>query len=157
MYNRYNRRKGVKATQLVCKGRKVSLCSRSNRVFQINGVPGYFSGGTVSGTKYNFTYSVEHPDIESGLDKVRFQVYDNADKSKIYATNFEKVSALASEYYGVRVYCYNEVEKKNRKQEAMLNTVASVYRANESTHNKGIRGLINRLFKPREKRGCDMR
>lgn len=129
-------RKGVKATQLANKGKRVSQAPRRNRVFQITGMPGYFTGGTINGDTINFTYSVVHPSIEAGLDKVRFQVIDNPDKSKIYAKNFDRVSALASEYFGIKAYCYNEIAKKASKQ--------SVLQANTATdYNKGGKTRIN--------------
>ena len=141
----YNKNlKGVKTTQLASKGRRVSKNARGKRVFQIDGMPGYFTGGTINGEKINITYSVEHPSIESGLDKVRFQVYDNADKSKIVAKNFDKVSALALEYFGVKVYCYNEIAKKNSKLASQ--SVSAAASTQPVLSRGGFKSLLKVLF-----------
>lgn len=136
--------KGVKATLLARKGRRVSKCTRNKRIFQIPGMPGFFTGGTINGEKINYIYSVEHPDIESGLEKVRFQVYDNPDKSKIYAKNFDKVSELALEYFGVKVYCYNEIAKKNSKR--VLQSVSTAACTQTKQSRSGFRSLLKTLF-----------
>ncbi len=140
-------RKGVKVTLLASKGRKISRAPMGKRCFQIDGMPGYFTGGTINGEKINFIYSVEHPSIESGLDKVRFQVYDNADKSKIVAKNFEKVSALALEYFGVKVYCYNEIAKKNSKQasQSVSTAACTITKQSRSGFRSSFKVLFERL------------
>ena len=144
MYNYPKFRKGVKDTQLAKKGKQVSKKAKLERVFQIDGMPGYFTGGTINGEKINITYSVEHPSIESGLDKVRFQVFDNPDKSKIYAKNFDKVSELALEYFGIKVYCYNEIAKKNSKR--VLQSVSTAACTQPQQSRSGFRSLLKTLF-----------
>lgn len=144
MISTVKNRKGVKVTLLASKSKRVSKNARRERVFQIDGMPGYFTGGTINGEKINIIYSVEHPSIESGLDRVRFQVYDNADKSKIVAKNFEKVSALALEYFGVKVYCYNEIAKKNSKQASPSVSTAACTLTKQS--RCGFRSLFKVLF-----------
>lgn len=145
MYNYVNKRKGVRATQLASKGRRVSNKSRTKRIFQIPGMPGYFTGGTINGDKINFIYSVEHPSIESGLVRVRFQVYDNPDKSKIYAKNFNNVSAVAKEYFGIQAYCYNELENRNKKQATVSVVKASVCSENKQSSSR-LGQLLKNLF-----------
>ena len=72
--------------------------------------------------KYNLTYYTKHPNVVAGNEKARFQVYDNADKSKIDATNFDKVAELVFKDCGLKVYCYNEIAKRQAKQATVVRT-----------------------------------
>ena len=72
--------------------------------------------------KYNLTYYTKHPNVVAGNEKARFQVYDNADKSKIYATNFDKFAELVFKDCGLKVYCYNEIAKRQAKQATVVRT-----------------------------------
>ncbi len=115
-------RKGVKVTQLVSKAKKESRQEKGERTFQIDGLSGYFKVGVINENKYNLTYYIKHPNTVAGNEKARFQVYDNIDKSKIYATNFDKVAELVFKDCGLKVYCYNEIAKKQAKQATVVHT-----------------------------------
>ena len=119
-----NRAKGIKTPELVRRARKLSTAPRGQRTFRYPDREGYYSVGLINGDKINLTFHTEDPTTGKTHVKVRFQLYDNVDKAKIYATNTDRVKEAVLQSFGQKVYFYNEVAKKELKQQTIPPRVA---------------------------------
>ena len=124
-----NRPKGIKITELVRQARKLSNAPRGQRTFQYPDRAGYFTVGKINGNKINFTFHAKNPATSDSHVKGRFQIYDNVDKTKIYATNTDDIVKAVWFLFGQKVYFYNEVAKKAAKQKTTTKRVGTTVKS----------------------------